>query len=263
MSTSGKKPASGQGERAGSRFRDWCVGTKPTDVLSVLMALLSVAIAGIALHKADQVAAQQEEASAPVLAPDTPPGDRGKRRWVTTEFARVKKRLDRTYLDRAALTQSHGKKFHVGRLVMPVTNGGAGIALTVGRPVLVQDCNTEPQHLPASTVGALGTYSVPSGGADQLGYLQRPSDPSGHVTINGKSYWWSFDYRHFGEIGGSNLGSANLVLWYTDGARRLLRWTCINYSIDGANTRGPQTEWAVQAHEYGTRPFMGGTTASP
>jgi len=249
-------------KRSETRFGSWVRGTKPTDVLSVVMALLSVVVAALALHKADQVAQQQEEASAPVLAPGTPLSDRGKRVWVNTEYAKVSKRLDRMFLDRSApALGANGRMIHVGRIVLPLRNGGVGVALTVGRPVLVQDCDRQPRYLPATAVGLLGTYLLPTNGSDQLGYLQRPTDKGGSINLDGTSYWYSFDYRHFGEIGATR--PTNLVIWYTDGARRLLRWTCISYSYDPANSHGQQTEWAVAAQEYGTRPFVGGGTQAP
>jgi hypothetical protein len=147
-----------------------------------------------------------------------------------------------------------GRPVRVGRMIIPLRNGGAGIALTLGRPVLVEDCDREPRYLPASAVGQLGTYFLPSGGSDQLGYLQRPADKNGTVTIEAKAYWYSFDYEHFAEIRKGR--PTNVVVWYTDGAQRLLRWTCITYSFDRANSKGSQTEWAVESQVYGTRPMV-------
>lgn len=255
MGASGDPLEETTGRKPGSRLAGWCKGTKPTDLLSVLMALLSVAVAALALHKADQVAEQQEEANAPVLAPGTPLGERGEHGWVTTEYARVRKRLDRMLVDRGATAREPtGRLVRVGRMIIPLRNGGAGIALTLGHAVLVQDCDREPRYLPATAVGQLGTYFLPSGGSDQLGYLQRPTDKYGTVTIDDKPYWYSFDYEHFAEIGKGR--STNVVVWYTDGARRLLRWTCITYSFDPSNSKGRQTEWAVDSQVYGTRPMV-------
>lgn len=69
-------------------------------VLTTLASIASAAIAVVALITANHAATEQEEANAPVLAPGTPQSDRGKIGYVNTEFARVRKRLDRLYLDR-------------------------------------------------------------------------------------------------------------------------------------------------------------------
>src|ERR1700743_2840562 len=69
-------------------------------ILTTLAALASAGIAIVALTTANHAANEQEEANAPVLAPGTPLSDRGRYGYVTTEFARVRKRLDRLYLDR-------------------------------------------------------------------------------------------------------------------------------------------------------------------
>lgn len=146
----------------------------------------------------------------------------------------------------------------VGRLIVPLRNGGAGIALTMGRPVIVQSCEGEPDLLPDRAVGQLGTYFIPSGGSDQLGYVQRIADKGGKVRLRGRSLWYSFDYMDFGLIGPSDGGSkpANLVIWYTDGARRLLRWTCISYVYDSRSSLPHQPEWGVDSQTYGTRSMV-------
>jgi hypothetical protein len=156
----------------GQAFRNWWKGTKPTDLLSVLMSLLSVAIAFWALYKANQVSSQHAEAAAPVMAPGTPFDERGERLVVYTDYAKVIKRAGRLYLDRSA-----------GRVVMPLRNGGSGIALTMGRSVVVSDCAEEPNELPDSAVAPpLGAYVISSGDSDQLAFVQ-PAASAGRRYI--------------------------------------------------------------------------------
>jgi hypothetical protein len=148
-----------------ARFRAWWRGTKPADVfgmLSVLIAVVALVEAGQVTRGQFSLERQTEELSAPVLAPGSPPTERGQRIVVSTEYgSKLDKRADRLLL------QTQGR----ARLVIPAVNGGAGIALTVGLPVVVEDCATEPGLLPAGAVSLQGTYVIPSGGSDQLGFL--------------------------------------------------------------------------------------------
>ena len=110
------------------RFRGWWKGTKPTDLVALAFTVVSVTFAGWALKKSDETARAQkaagrdqaefqhraeEEQSAPLLAPETPPRLRGRTIRVTTQYATLHKRADRLFLDRAG-----------PRLVIPVRNGG-------------------------------------------------------------------------------------------------------------------------------------------
>lgn len=224
----------------GQAFRNWWKGTKPTDLLSVIMSLLSVAIAFWALYKANQVSNQQEEAAAPVLAPGTSLAERGARLVVYTDYAKVIKRADRLYLDRGA-----------GRVVIPIRNGGSGIALTIGRPVVVSDCAEEPNELPDSAVAPpLGAYVISSGDSDQLGFVQPAAGAKKRYVSN--QAWYSFNYRDFGtHTAAGTFG--NLLIWYTDGAQRRLRWTCDTYQ---SSPDGYGDEWVSYATQYGTRDMV-------
>lgn len=234
---------------AWNNFSGWWKDTKPTDVVAALLTLASVAIAIYALHKANEVSSQQAEAAAPILAPGTPLAERGKNIRVATEYAEVTKRADWLYLDRSP-TQTPTR----GRFVIPLRNGGSGIGLTIGLPVLVADCAKEPALLPEAAIKPpLGTYSFPSGESDQLGYLQ-PGGAIAHGTVPGHNeYWYSFDYKDFGLIGTGKPKPANLLLWYTDGAQRKLRWTCIQYTGFG---RRSDYEGGVVNQYYGTRSMV-------
>lgn len=190
-------------------FLDWRHGTKPTDLLSSVLSVVSVTIAFGAFYRANQVSEEQAEAAAPVLSPGTPLTERGQRMRVATEYAVVTKRADRLFLDRRA-----------GRFVIPLRNGGSGIAMTVGLPVIVESCEQEPARLPASAVlPPLGTYMIPSGESDQLGYLQPKRGHPGSV-LNQRQLWYSFDYKRFGLITSAKPEPASLLIWYTDGAQR-------------------------------------------
>lgn len=225
-------------------FLGWWAGTKPMDIITGLVSLLSIGIALVAFVKADEASNQQAEAAAPVLAPGTPPSERGKHILVTTEYAEVRKRADRLFLDRST-----------GRLVIPIRNGGIGIAMAIGLPVIVADCREEPAILPDTTVlPPLGTYVVPSGNADQLAYIE-PKGRAGGAVPGRPKLWFSFDYRRFGKITPAVSDRASLLLWYTDGAQRKLRWTCVSYLPAGHNSRG-QTEWGVYDQYFGTRQMV-------
>jgi hypothetical protein len=233
--------------------------TRPTELLSVAFTLVSVAVAGLAFVEARQVSKSQqafqqraeEEQSAPILAPDTLPDKRGKRIHVFTAYASLWKRSDRLYVNSDADATHPGR----GRIVIPVRNGGAGIGLTVGLPVMVQDCDHEPRLLPAGAVGLLGTYVIPSGGTDQLSYLAPlkpsaflPEAPRGGYVVRGqKRLWYNWDYGRFGPTG----GTANLLLWYTDSAQHELRWTCMTYGL--TQRTSSTSEWALTEQQYGKR----------
>lgn len=226
------------------RFIGWWAGTRPTDIVAALISLLSIGIALVAFVKSDEASNQQAEAAAPILAPGTPPSERGKHIIVTTEYAEVHKRADRLFLDRSA-----------GRLVVPIRNGGIGIAMTIGLPVVVADCREEPAMLLNTTVSPpLGTYVVPSGNADQLAYVE-PKDRAGGAVPGRPKLWFSFNYRRFGKIMPADSDRANLLLWYTDGAQRKLRWTCVSYLPAGHNLHG-ETEWGVYDQYFGTRQMV-------
>lgn len=224
-------------------FLGWWHGTKPTDLLSSMLSVLSVTIAFGAFFRAKEVSEEQAEAAAPVLSPGTPLAERGERMRVATEYAVVRKRADRLFLDRRA-----------GRFVIPLRNGGSGIAMTVGLPVIVESCEQEPAMLPSSAVlPPLGTYMVPSGESDQLGYLQPKRGRPGYVH-NHRQLWYSFDYKRFGLIASAKPEPASLLIWYTDGAQHKLRWTCITYLP--AVSHAGDTEWSVLEQEYGTRAMV-------
>jgi hypothetical protein len=141
-------------------------------------------------------------------------------------------------------------------------NGGSGIALTVGLPLVVEDCEREPQALPSSTVGLLGTYALPSGSSDQLAFFQPKGTKfhNGSVEVGGKRLWYGWDYAGFGTR--PNPARQNLLLWYTDGARRKLRWTCTAYNEAETTPYGQQ--YAVQSQIYGSKDFPRGVdTISP
>jgi hypothetical protein len=144
--------------------------------LAGMAAVASAVIAIIAIVKADEASTTTENLAAPLLAPTTPLDDRGKTITVATQYASVSKRADFLYWN------SSTKRF-----VVPVQNGGGGIALTVGVPVIVEDCAEEPDLIPRAAVGLLGTYAIPSGAADQLGYVQPNANfyRPGYVTADG------------------------------------------------------------------------------
>jgi hypothetical protein len=227
-----------------------------SDVIAVIFGALSLGFSGYALWLSNRTSEKQttfeQEQSAPVLAPGTPPELRGRIVTVNTDYRKVLKRADRMLLRRA----------HRGHIVVPMRNGGSGIALTVGLPVVVEDCDREPKALPASTVGLLGTYALPSGSSDQLAYFQPrgPKFRAGSVEVGGQRLSYGWDYAHFGVS--PKPASQNLLLWCTDGARRKLRWTCTAYSKAEKNPYGRQ--YVVQSQIYGSKDFPEGVdTVSP
>lgn len=226
----------------GRKFLDWLKQTKPTDLVSVVLTLASVALALAAFVRANEVSDQQAEAEAPILAPGTPPDERGKQITVPTEYSEVSKRADRLYLDAT----------NRPRFVIPLRNGGSGIALVVGQPVLVADCDGEPARVPDAAVAPpLGSYVIPSGESDQLAFLA-PAHPASGTVPGQPRLWYSFDYRKFGKLDVDGNRSGNLLIWYTDGAQRKLRWTCIQYVVAGHGPSG-LAEWGVFNQRYGVR----------
>lgn len=98
------------------------------------------------------------------------------------------------------------------------------------------------------------SYIIPSGGSDQLGYVEPHEAVTGHVAGQPK-LWYSYAYKRFKTIVNvKGPRSANLLIWYTDGAQHKLRWTCIQYLP--LHTLGEATEWGVFAQTYGTREMV-------
>ena len=137
--------------------------------------------------------------------------------------------------------------------MIPLRNGGAGIALTVGLPLLVEDCLKEPAALPEGVVGRLGTYTLPSGTADQLAYFQPRGAQyeGGSVEVDGSKRWYGWDYAEFGSS--PKPRARKVLVWYTDGARRKLRWTCTTYRLARKTHYGE--EYRVHAQRYGSRDY--------
>lgn len=220
--------------------------------LAGLATVASAVIAIVALVKADQASSTAQDLTAPLLAPTTPLDKRGMTITVTTQFASVLKRADFLYWNS-----------RTNRFVVPVQNGGGGIAMTVGVPVIVEDCTKEPALLPASAIGLIGTYAVPSGETDQLGYVHPNPDlyKPGSVSADGQPLWFNFNYGVFKEIvdplNRRLPPAANLLIWYTDGALRKLYSTCISYTQQ-VFSAGGVTEWAVLAQRYSSRSWPGG-----
>jgi hypothetical protein len=211
-----------------------------TPLIAIILTAFSAYIAFHSLTEARSVSREQAESSEPILVPGTPLSERGRTIGVATDFAFVRKRADRLYLSRRS-----------GRLVIPLRNGGSGIALTIGLPVVVQTCSDEPRALSetAALGQTLGSYVIPSGESDQLGYVPgKDAHVHGTVTVNGKARWYTFGYQDLGK-GTFNIG--RLLLWYTDAALRTLRWTCITYQDVPAESRGLTTAWALTAQVFG------------
>jgi hypothetical protein len=125
-----------------------------TPLIAILLTAFSAYIAYHSFAEARSVAREQAESSEPILVPGMPFDERGKTIGVTTEYAFVRKRADRLYLSRQA-----------GRFIIPLRNGGSGIALTIGLPVVVQTCSDEPGVLSrtAALGQTLGSYVLPAG----------------------------------------------------------------------------------------------------
>jgi hypothetical protein len=220
--------------------------------LAGLAAVASAAIAAIALVKADQATTTAENLTAPLLAPTTPLDERGRTITVATQFASVPKRADFLYWN------SKTRRF-----VVPVQNGGGGIAMTVGVPVIVEDCAKEPDLLPSAAVGPIGTYAIPSGGTDQLAYVHpnRQLYHPGYVMADGGRLWFNFDYGQFRQTADPLTpqvpSAAKLLIWYMDGALRKLYSTCVSYTPVVLPHAGI-SQWAVLAQRYSSRSWPSG-----
>lgn len=226
-------------------------------VVGVVATVISVAVAVTAYDKANHAARAQQrtterqaafeqEQSAPVLAPSTPASERGRTITAVSDYRQTLKRADWLIVGPD------------GHLVIPTRNGGAGIALTVGLPLVVSDCEHEPYELGVRSVGRLGTYVVPSGGTDELAYFEpdqrKPAYRPG--TAGRRSFNW--DYARFGKRRAPRMFS--LLLWYTDGAQRMLRWTCTAYDRAPRSThsRVEGNQYRVDQALYGKRPWPAG-----
>jgi hypothetical protein len=230
-----------------------------TALLSVIVAGVSAYIAYSSSQDSASLARQQAEASAPLLTPGTPPNQRApKHERVVTENAIVTKRLDRLYVDRAGPPP---------RLVVPIRNGGSGIGLTIGQPVVVETCDGEPAALAArgrETIrGPLGDYVLPSGSSDQLAFVSTVfRRVHGTVYVGSNKDWYTFDFGQFG-LTKPNDGFAYLLIWYTDGAQRKLRWVCIQYQLRPGDSTRDKTEWAVNQQIFGATDLPSFLKVSP
>jgi hypothetical protein len=220
---------------------------------------------------ADQAAFQQRteiEQSAPLLLPLRPSNQPT---TVITGDGSVTKRADRLFVDATNL-----------RVVVPVRNVGSGVALIVGFPVRVDNCNSEPGLMKKTEEWGLGTYAVPSGETAQLPFLEQPYYPDVYrfQYKNHSSFDWL--YGQFGRkmkiagrpkkgtttndgamINGRPAGS--LSIYYTDAAHYRLRWTCVTYRLAGPglpqgkrkpqnlNGRPDPSEWEVYTQVFGER----------
>lgn len=247
------------------RFGRWFVaGFKPGDLvtaLSVLLAGVGVWIAFSQFKDAlaqeasaaretaqqNEEAAQENEDNEPFLIPATPPAERGIRKTADLNFGRVTKRADRLYVAPPHPTSGIFK----ARIVIPLQNGGNGIAIVFGRPVFISNCD-RAADLPKHLAEPGGTYVVRTGEADQFGFFQ-PAASAGRIPGGG---WYTFDYQHWGSsrvIHGRSghrrtttyepyryESTANVVVWYSDGARSRLRWMCAQYLFAGVGIGGLQ-----------------------
>ena len=219
-------------------------------IVSVLVAIAAYVEARQATSSQSAFQARQEvEQSAPILAPDTAPDERGRNMTVTTQSSNkpVSKRADWLYLNPLAVPNPPRS-----RIVIPVRDGGAGTGMTVGLPLVVQDCTSEPKYLPPSAMGTVGSYTVPPGATDQLAYLSPERGKTdlanapngGYVAVGHQRFWYSWDYGRFGTPG----STINVLLLYTNSALSQLRWTCATY---GPTNR--YFQWDLQGEEYGER----------
>jgi len=199
---------------------------------------------------------QQSEDNEPLLIPATPPAERGTIKTAYLNFGHVTKRADRLYVA-PAHPRAHILK---ARLVIPLQNGGSGLALVYGHPVFISRCDLADE-LPKRLAKPAGTYVVRTGEADQFGFFQ-PSTRGGSLLGGG---WYSFDYKQWGRSRVShrhhahrrtttympypNEGTANVVVWYSDGARSTLRWMCAQYLFAGVGRGG--LEYAVTGQTFG------------
>jgi hypothetical protein len=256
------------------RLSQWFVkGFKPGD----LVTALSVFIAGVGVWIAfsqfkdalaqetratkesqlqNEQIQQQSEDNEPFLIPATPPAERGTIKTAYLNFGHITKRADRLYV-----APPHPRSgIFKARLVIPLQNGGSGIALVYEHPAFVSSC-ARANELPKRLANPAGTYVVRTGEADQFGFFQ-PSTPGGTLPSGG---WYSFDYEQWGRSRLShgrashrratpytpyrNESSANVVVWYSDGARSTLRWMCAQYVFAGVGRGG--LEYAVVGQTFG------------
>lgn len=232
------------GEKPRSRWRDaaWLPRISATaTVVSVLGALVAL---GLSITTADEQRSfetrLEEEQFAALLTPGTPREQRGTRLVVHSDWARIAKRADRLFVER-------------GRIVVPVRNAGPGIALTVGRPLVVRDCDdVQPTRLPARLLAPIGSYVIPRGEADQLAFKHRDVVP--HRPPLDDVRWFSPYFQTFA----SNVRLGSILLLYTDSERRRLRWTCVLYGRAAELRAGApfpaRSAWAVVAQTYDEAP---------
>jgi hypothetical protein len=114
------------------------------------------------------------------------------------------------------------------------------------------------RDLPTRLARPAGTYVVRSGEADQFGFFQ-PSIRGGHLAHGG---WYSFDYQRWGASQMARPrgrgpaytpfgyeSNINVLVWYSDGARSKLRWSCAEYIFAGIGRGG--LEYAVTGQTFG------------
>lgn len=197
--------------------------------------------------------AQQDENNEPFLIPATPPAERGFVKTADLNFGHVTKRADRLYV----APRDPRAGMYKARVVIPLQNGGTGIALIYGRPTFVSGCDVA-RKLPTRLARPAGTYVVRSGEADQFGFFQ-PSTRGGHLAHGG---WYSFDYQRWGASQMARPrrrgpaytpfgyeSNINVLIWYSDGARSKLRWSCAEYIFAGIGRGG--LEYAVTGQTFG------------
>lgn len=150
---------------------------------------------------------------------------------------------------------------------MPLQNGGSGIALIIGKPAFVSTCARANALSRGIRTMADPSYVVRSGEADQYGFFQ-PNAPGGTIRGGG---WFTFDYDRWGrshrvrgrqdrrqlERYEPSAGELNpsVIVWYTDGARAVLRWVCAKYVFAGVGRGGLQ--YAVTGTVFGRAPLSG------
>lgn len=117
----------------------------------------------------------------------------------------------------------------------------------------MSDC-ARANRLPKRLAGTPGTYVVRSGQADQFGFFQ---EGLVHGQIKGGG-WYSNRYQGWGRSREMRIRRhhrskveylpykyekmVNVMVWYSDGARSKLRWTCVQYGSTGIAIGGMQYE---------------------
>jgi hypothetical protein len=203
---------------------------KVNEVVSAGLALVSIAVAGLALHSSQRTEDEQEEfqreieerQSAPLLVPGVELGLRGKQITFGTESGQVTKYAHRLLTQEDPLL-----------VVIPMRNAGEGVAILLFEFFQkVDDCITDPPRLLLERrVDLLGYYVVSPGDSEQLSY--RPRDGE--------------ERRLFRELARA-YPDLRLVLRYTDIHRRKLRWTCVVY-----HRATPGGGWSLRRPVYGER----------